>query len=76
MAYGQTTAYDMADLRAVAEPEAGSIYKTDTVQIADGVSVSRGTALTITDGTAAAVELTKAATTSIRTNTYTNPRMA
>lgn len=59
MAYGQTTAYDMTDLRAVAEPEAGSIYKTDTVQIADGVSVSRGTALTITDGTAAAVELTK-----------------
>ena len=63
MAYGQTTAYDMADLRAAAESEAGSIYKTDTVQIADGVSIPRGTALTITDGTAAAVELTKAITT-------------
>lgn len=62
MAYGQTTAYDMADLRTVAESEAGSIYKTGTAQIAPGAAIRRGAGLTITDGVASEITITTGTT--------------
>ena len=71
MAYGQITAYDMADLRTVAESEAGSIYKTGTAQIADGAAIRRGAGLTITDGVAS--EITMIPGTTSRTQEFAPP---
>ena len=71
MAYGQTTAYDMADLRTVAESEAGNMYKTGTAQIAEGAAIRRGAGLTITDGVASEITMIPGSTS--RTQEFAPP---
>jgi hypothetical protein len=61
----------MADLRTVAESEAGSMYKTDTAQIAEGAAIRRGAGLTITDGVAAEITMIPGSTS--RTQEFAPP---
>lgn len=71
MAYGQTTVYDMADPRTVAESEDGIIYRTAQAQIANGAAIRRNALLSINDGVAAEITNTESAGESSQTKKVT-----
>ena len=50
MAYGNTTNYQMAELRAYAEPEAGSVYKVGTATLAEDATMPGGTMIGYVSG--------------------------